>query len=242
MDNLLWKLENVGLSGDALPRLSDISLEITTGVTAVLGPSGSGKTSLLNLLVRFERPDEGSISHSVENKPYTVPVYWVPQTAGLWPHLRAREHLERVLPPNAYRHDVEDLLTAFDLSGRADAYPYQLSQGEQSRLSVARAILAHATVMVMDEPLAHVDISSAGRYWEIIRNYIADSHSSLVFATHSPKTVLSEAERVICLREGRLLFEGELTELYHRPASRELAECLGECNWVLPEEARLWFG
>ena len=242
MDKVMWKLENVGVSGDAVSRLSDISLEIRTGITAVLGPSGAGKTSLLNLLVDFERPDEGTITHPVENGTRTVPLYWVPQTAGLWPHLKVREHLERILPPNAHSRDVVDLLAAFDLSDRADAYPYQLSQGERSRLAVARAILADAAVLVMDEPLAHVDITSAHKYWEIIRNYLADNHSSLVFATHSPKTVLSEAERVICVSEGLLLFEGDLTELYRRPATRELAECLGECNWVLPEEARLWFG
>lgn len=241
MDNLLWKLENVGLAGEAVPRLRDVSLEIRTGITAVLGPSGAGKTSLLDLLVRFESPDEGGVTHATQNKSHTVPVYWVPQTAGLWPHLKVREHLERVLPVNAYRRDVGDLLSVFDLSDRGGAYPYQLSQGERSRLAVARAVLADATVMVMDEPLAHVDTASAHRYWEVIRNYLADNHSSLVFATHSPKTVLSEAERVICLSEGRLLFEGDVTELYRRPASRELAECLGECNWMLPAEARLWF-
>jgi len=275
MDKLLWKLENVTLSGSPLERLRDITLEIRRGVTAVLGPSGAGKTSLLDLLVGFEKPDEGNITHAVERGSHALPVYWVPQTGGLWPHLRAREHLERVIPfrreekgtgafcaehpsgptgkrllspfppvggpTHASQADVTNMLASFDLSDKCESYPDQLSQGQQSRLAVARALLADAAVLVMDEPLAHVDTAQAARYWEIIRSRLDASGTSLVFATHSPKTVLAEAEHVICVREGRLLYEGELSELYRRPATRELAECLGETNWLLPEEGRLWF-
>jgi len=244
MDNPLWKLEDVTLSGGVLPRLAGVTVEIGPGITAVLGPSGAGKTSLLNLLVAFESADEGHLTQAIETGGHAVPVYWVPQDAGLWPHLKVREHLERVLPPHVAvdSDEVDVMLAAFDLSDKSQSYPDELSQGQRSRLSVARALLADAAVLVMDEPLAHVDTAQAIRYWEVIRDHLKRTGASLVFATHLPKTVLSEADRVICLREGGLLFEGEVEALYRRPASRELAECLGECNWLEPEETRLWLG
>jgi iron(III) transport system ATP-binding protein len=215
----LWKLESVSLD----KRVRDVSLSITTGVTAVLGHSGAGKTSLLNLLVGFEKPTAGTIY----GRPAT---FWVAQDFGLWPHLTAAEHLQAV------NYQKADLLDEFDLRDRADALPHRLSQGERSRLSVARALATEATVLVLDEPLAHVDPARVGKYWEVIRRRA----KSLVFATHSPRAVLAEAKQVICLQEGRVIYSGEVEELYWRPTTPELAACFGEANWLGPDESRLW--
>jgi len=87
-----------------------------------------------------------------------------------------------------------------------------------------------------------VDVARVGRYWEVVRDHVAASGSSLVFATHSPPAVLAEARRVVCLREGRLLYQGSVDDLYWRPRTREEADCLGEGNWLEPEETRLWLG
>jgi DNA-binding beta-propeller fold protein YncE len=105
---------------------------------------------------------------------------------------------------------------------------------------VARALAAGASVLVMDEPLVHVDWTRAWKYWDVIQRRIAATGVSLVFSTHSPRTVLGEADSVIALRDGRVLYQGEVDDLYRRPATLELAECLGEANWLLPAEARLW--
>ena len=85
-----------------------------------------------------------------------------------------------------------------------------------------------------------VDPSRVGKYWQSIRRYVTERGASLVFATHSPRAVLAEAQRVICLREGRVLYNGEVEGLYWNAATPELAECLGEANWLEPEAARLW--
>ncbi len=225
----LWKLEQVSL-GRHSARLRDISLQIAAGVTAVIGHSGAGKTSLLNLLVGFEKPDQGELR---------VPpsLFWVPHDGGLWPHHTAREHLQIVCADEAR---ISEMLHAFDLAERARARPDELSQGERSRLSVARALLTGAPVLVMDEPLIHVDPARTGKYWQIIRRYISENGASLVFSTHSPEAVIGEAESVICLREGRVLYAGSVKELYWRPDSPELAECLGAANWFSPGEAIHW--
>jgi len=244
MDDVLWQLDEVTLRGDVAPRLRPMSVTIGRGVTAVLGPSGSGKTSLLNLLVGFESPDGGRLAGPASTDGHTLPLYWVPQSGGLWPHLCAREHLLRVRPRGSRdgEDDIDALLDAFDLRDRADAYPDELSEGERSRLSVARALSADAAVLVMDEPLAHVGAVQAGSYWERIARHVSERGASLIFTTHLPRTVLREAEHVVCLREGKLLYAGEVSTLYRSPETPELAECLGEANWFDADAASRWLG
>lgn len=237
---MLWKLEKVYLKGNYLPRLQEVSLEIGQGITAVMGSSGAGKTSLLNLLVGFEVPERGRVCPALPREGHPLPLYWVPQNAGLWPHLRAREHLEKVAPLGQGKNKVKAILSSFDIADKAESYPDQLSQGERSRLAAARALASGAAVLVMDEPLISVEQAGVGKYWQVIRGYLEEGGGSLIFATHSPKEVLAEADRVICLKEGRLLYEGGVEELYWRPASAELADCLGEGNWLLPDEAYIW--
>ncbi len=240
MSALLWKLDDVTLHGKGTPRLSDVSCEIHSGVTAVVGYSGAGKTSLLNLLVGFERPHQGAVQPcwSAADR---LPVYWVPQQDGLWPHLTVAEHLQVLLaaePAAAQRS--ENLLGAFDLLDKSGTVPDLLSQGERARLSVARALAGSAGVLVMDEPLVHVDPARSGRYWRAIRDHLNDSGTSLVVATHSPETVLRQADRALCLKQGRLLAHGSVHELYYQPKTAELAEFLGAANWLPTNEAQQW--
>jgi ABC-type Fe3+/spermidine/putrescine transport system ATPase subunit len=223
----LWTLDRVSLGAG---RLREVSVEIPRGIAAVVGWSGAGKTSLLNVLVGFERPDRGVIAAPGS-------VAWVPQDGGLWPHCTAREHLEIA---GAAADAADALLAAFDLGERAAARPGELSQGEQARLNVARALAARAAVLVMDEPLAHVDPARVARYWAALREHLGAR--SLVFATHSPEAALGHAEHVICLRNGCLLHAGPMGETYAHPPNPEVMECLGPGNWVTPDEAALWFG
>ncbi len=224
----LWQLEAVSLEP---ARLREVSLKIETGVTALLGWSGAGKTSLLDLLARFETPSSGKII----GDPRTA---WVPQNGGLWAHCTAREHL-KIACRN--RDGIDDLLTAFDLETKSESRPHELSEGEQSRLSVARALAADAPVLLMDEPLVHVDPARAGKYWNIIREHIAMTGASLIFATHVPELVLAEAARVVSLRAGRVLHSSSVADLYAVPPTPELMTFLGPGNWLTPDETQRWF-
>src|SRR4029453_13284212 len=226
-DTPLWTLSQVCL-GQA--RLEGISLSVEPGVTAVLGWSGAGKTSLLNGFGGVKRPDRGILEAPKS-------LYWSPQNHGLWPHCTVREHLELV---RCAEVRANELLSAFDLAERADVRPHQLSEGELSRLSVARGLGAPAKVLVLDEPLAHVDPSRVARYWSTIRQYLQADNRSLVFSTHVPEAALSEAQDVICLQAGRGLHAGPVASTYSHPPSREVMECLGPGNWLTPQEAELW--
>ena len=243
MTDWLWKLEQVTLHGTHRPRLVEVDLEIRPGVTAVVGHSGAGKTSLLNLLVGFEQPDRGRVRFGLPLSADRLPLFWVPQTGGLWPHLTVTEHLQAVRPGGASGTlcgRIGVLLADFDLAARADAKPDRLSYGERRRLAVARALASEASVLVMDEPLVHVDPLRVGRYWEALRAHAQRNDSSLVVATHSPETVLCEAETAVCISEGRIEYVGPVSELYHRPANPRLAGFLGVHNWLTDEEARQW--
>jgi ABC-type multidrug transport system ATPase subunit len=233
-DTPLWTLDSVWLGTGDHVRLRGVSAVIPSGVTAVLGWSGAGKTSLLNLLVGFEKCDRGIVAGPGS-------VFWVPQTLGLWPHCNVQEHLEIVGGnANGAMERLDHTLAALDLVERRVARPEALSEGERSRLSVARALMSDAEVLVMDEPLVHVDPARVGNYWRAIRDHVAQTGASLIFATHEPERVLGEAQHVVCLRRGQVLYGGPVMPLYAQPETPELMNCLGPGNWLTRDEADLW--
>lgn len=241
--HVLWSLDNASLAGRHSPRLDDVTFAIDEGATAVLGQSGSGKTSLLNLLVGFERPTSGRITFHKSPINGRLAVFWAPPQQGLWPHLSVRGHLTTVAPAKSGPHldrDADALLDQFDLRQHASARPDSLSLGERSRLNVARALFSRAQVLVMDEPLSHVDEMRCGKYWSVIREWCQTHEISLVFSTHQSEVALQEAKQVICVVEGRIPFQGPVDDLYERPATREIASLLGPCNWFTAEERDLW--
>ena len=246
MNDSIWKLNRVTLAGKTRPRLADVSLEIGTGKTALLGHSGAGKTSLLNLLVGFERADAGTIEATIPPAGGRLPIFWGPPDEGLWPHLTVSEHLTAVLPgptkgTSDTTSDVTGLLDGVGLLDKSHSYPDQLSQGEASRLALVRAVASRASVLVLDEPLAHVDPAGSRKLWEWLRErLLADSTTAIVFSTHSPEVVLREADQVICLSEGRAVYSGLVEKLYRDPPTAELAWRLGPANWFEPEETACW--
>ncbi|MFK7818155.1 MAG: ATP-binding cassette domain-containing protein [Planctomycetaceae bacterium] len=233
--SVLWSLENASLVTQGTQRLADLSLDVQPGITAVLGFSGAGKTSLLNLLVEFEKPTTGSISVTPSAGP--VPMFWVPQNGGLWNHVTAADHIRMV---QQERTEEVDWLEQFDLQSRANAKPAALSQGERARLAVARALATDASVLVMDEPLAHVDVGRVPGYFDIIARQTRSESRSLVFATHQPELVLRYAKHVICLDAAKCVFNGTVDDLYEKPADSKLATLLGHGNWLSSDEFRLW--
>ncbi|MCA8998547.1 MAG: ATP-binding cassette domain-containing protein, partial [Planctomycetaceae bacterium] len=236
MQSVLWSLEHVSLGADDRRRLDDVSVSILPGRTAVLGESGAGKTSLLNLLVEFDRPTRGTIqSHVGPN------LSWVPPDHGLWPRSTVRQHLEAVCPGAVDANSsVDHWLKSFALESVAKRYPSTLSMGERSRLAVARSLASQAVAYVMDEPLANVDSARLPEFWSVLRESLQQTESSLVFATHSAETVLAEADQVICLDGGRLVWQGAVRELYDSPPDERTARFLGPVNWFEGIEAATW--
>jgi iron(III) transport system ATP-binding protein len=241
MAKAVWDLQGVTLAGRNRPRLHDMSLTISDGVTAVMGSSGAGKSSLLGLLTEFEKPDAGIVEFRAPDTPADVPLFWSPQDDGLWPHLSAEQHIEYVLSSQARlgRSPVEWLgrspaewLELFCLEELKNALPESLSQGERSRLAIARSLASEAAVLVLDEPLVHVDPLLAHRCWQLIAEHIERCGTTVVFSTHDPDAVLKFAQNVVCLDKGTIAFAGAVNELHFEPPTKELAWLLGPCNWL----------
>lgn len=200
----LFRLERVSLAGPRRPRLAEVTLEIPRGRTAIVGPSGSGKTSLLNLLAGFEKPESGRIERSpaAANR---LPLFWSPADGGLWPGISIFDHIRLVRPGHGDNSKCDDWLERFDLDDTAARYVEELSAGERSRLSVARALAADAEVLVLDEPLVHVDRERLDRYWSIITETCAARGTSLVFSSHHVLDI-RHADRVIMMEMGRVIW------------------------------------
>lgn len=231
---MLWKLNNISLKGEEHLRLNEVSLTVESGITAVMGHSGAGKTSLLNLLVGFEKPDQGELENNIGAQDHALPIFWVPSNFGLWPHLTVAEHIQTVLPDKGI--DGDGILAKFAIADKKAAYPAQLSCGECSRLAMARALAADPAVLVMDEPLLNVDPARKLYFWDVIVNQAAQQKISLVYVSHSPRYVTGFAENIICLQDGKIAYADSVNELYHNPPSEELAEFLGEINWFGDDE------
>ncbi len=230
-------------------RLNSITLEIPSGVTAVVGLSGAGKTTLINVLAGFETGFSGVVTCSVSvTAAHRLPLFWVPQSGGLWPHLSAEQHLDVVDDKAAqdqktgfesarFSKRTDEILDLFDLIHRRQALPAELSQGERSRLALARALATRAIVLLLDEPLSHVDPVRKPTYWNIVRRIVAEENISMVFTSHEPETVLRHAEHVICLDHGSVVFEGPVRTLYDNPPDAQAGAFLGPLNWFRADEA-----
>ncbi len=239
MKKILWKLDKVRVAGRGQPRLDVTCLDIPAGVIAILGPSGAGKTTLLNLLAGFERPAAGTVVSHLAVSPGELPLFWGPPGDGLWPSETVVAHLRRVTPSGTPPGEAERLLELFGLKDKSDVRPDLLSQGECSRLSLARALASQARVLVLDEPLVHVEPARLLPYWDVLHAE-RPAGGSLVFSTHEPELVLRSAQHVIGLAEGNVVFSGSAEQLERDPPSEALAWYLGAANWIPARESAFW--
>lgn len=236
----LWILRDVLLRGRSAPRLDGVSLTLPAGRVALAGVSGAGKSSLLGLLAGFERAAAGLLTRHDADR-LSLPVIWSPQDYGLWSHLSAREHLEYVRPESSRTGvSLEEWLERFRLTPLADARPAELSEGEQSRLSVARALASEADVLLFDEPLAHVDAAHREADWRTVMDFATEFCRGIVFATHEPAIIRTFADHVVSLDQGRVQFAGPVEQLLYSAPDRTSAWLLGPCNW-LDENTREFF-
>jgi len=212
------RLEGVARAFDGIRAVSGISLEIADGERlAVSGPNGSGKSTLLRLIAGLETPDAGAIwfgDRQVSGPGWAVPpslrgVGMVFQSPALWPHMTVTENIRFGIPPSdpGARDRVSALLSRAGISLLAARYPHQLSGGEARRVAILRAIAPSPRILLMDEPLTHLDPEVSSALQDLVREVVDAGQMTLVCVTHDPQEAATLADRVIRLREGRV--EGE---------------------------------
>ena len=221
--------------------LRDITLSVVPGETvALLGPSGSGKTSLLYAIAGFLPLAGGAIriaGRPVAGDGRNVPpesrdIGFVFQHYALWPHLSAIETVayplrRRRFPADAARRRAAELMALMGVGALADRRPSELSGGEQQRVGVARALARQASLLLLDEPTAHLDTPLRAALMAEVADQRRRSGAAAVYATHDLGEALAIADRVALLRDGRCVQVGTPAEIYERPVDLETARLSG---------------
>jgi iron(III) transport system ATP-binding protein len=224
-----------------------VDLEVTQGETfALLGPSGCGKTTLLRLIGGFEAPDAGEIE--LDGRVLASASQFVPaekrriavvfQDFALFPHMNVAKNVAFGLPKGADRtRRVGEMLELVGLPELERRMPHELSGGQQQRVALARALAAEPRLMLLDEPFSNLDPAVRQRVRAEVKQLIQAVGITAVFVTHDQEEALSLAERVAVMMDGRIVQSGVPASIYEQPASRPVAEFIGDANF-LPGEVR----
>jgi len=205
---------------ETITPLDGVTLGIEAGeFLALMGASGTGKSTLLNLVASIDRPDAGTIvvdGVDITALSRTQLAHWraanmgyIFQTHNLVPVLTAYENIELpllLLPLNRSerRRRVEIALEAVHLLDRAEHYPRQLSGGQEQRVGIARAIVAHPKVVVADEPTGDLDPDTSAQIIKLLKQLNAQLHVTLLMVTHDTE-VVAVADRQLYLNRGKLV-------------------------------------
>ncbi len=225
--------------------LDRVSLEIAPGeIFFLLGPSGCGKTTLLRCLAGFHFPDRGSIRFGGEevtrlaaHRRQTGMVF---QNYALWPHKTVAGNVafgleERKMPRAEIRRRVEEALAAVRMEQQAERGIHQLSGGQQQRVALARALVVRPRCLLLDEPLSNLDAKLRLEMRTEIRRICKEAGLTAVYVTHDQKEALSTADRLAVLDAGRVCQVGSPEAVYRQPASRFVADFVGETNFLEAE-------
>lgn len=205
-------------------------------VVGLLGGSGAGKTTLLRLIAGLTRCTSGEIviggpSNGPSNRQPRIGMVF--QNLALWPHLTALEHLSCVLfrqPAQSRRTRAEALLTEMRLPAAVwNRRPAQLSGGEAQRLALARALAIEPEILLLDEPLGHLDPPLRNGMLEFLRDCVAARRTTCILVTHCWDEAAAICERIAVLDGGRVSQEGTPAELYWRPSNEVVARWSGLC-------------
>ncbi len=239
-DGPLLRIEGVVKKFGAFRAVDRLSLDIGAGeFFALLGPSGCGKTTLLRMLAGFETPDEGRIllegRDIAQVLPHERPVNMMFQNYALFPHLSVRDNIAFGLKrANLPRHEiairVAEMVALVKLDGLEKRKPDQLSGGQKQRVALARSLARRPKLLLLDEPMAALDKklreSTQLELMELQRRL----GTTFVIVTHDQEEAMTVAGRIGVMDAGRLEQVATPRELYEAPASRWIAEFVGDVN------------
>jgi putrescine transport system ATP-binding protein len=240
VDMPLLRIEGVAKSFGNFLAVDRLSLDIRAGeFFALLGPSGCGKTTLLRMLAGFETPDEGRIllngSDIAHVLPHQRPVNMMFQSYALFPHLSVRDNIAFGLKrAGMARADidsrVEEMVTRVRLEGLVKRKPDQLSGGQRQRVALARSLARRPQVLLLDEPLAALDKKLRESTQVELMELQRSLGMTFIIVTHDQEEAMTVANRIGVMSAGRLDQVATPHELYEAPASRWIAEFIGDVN------------
>ena len=236
------ELKNVSVAFDGEQVLDGLDLEIRDKeFITLLGPSGCGKTTTLRLIAGFLEPDSGDISFEGE-KINGVPAYkrqvnTIFQRYALFPHLNVYENIAFGLrvkkrPEKEIKEKVAEMLKLVNLTGFEKRHIDTLSGGQQQRVAIARAIANHPKVLLLDEPLAALDLKLRKDMQKELKKIQRQLGITFVFVTHDQEEALTMSDRVVVMDGGKIQQVGTPQDIYNEPQNAFVADFIGESNIV----------
>jgi spermidine/putrescine ABC transporter ATP-binding subunit len=220
--------------------LAGVSLRVEPGTfVSLLGPSGCGKTTLLRIIGGFEHADAGSVSihgKTVDRlPPNRRPVNTVFQRYALFPHKSIFENIAfpltlRRVSREEQRARVAEMLELVRLPGIEHRNPAQLSGGQAQRVALARALIGRPDVLLLDEPLAALDLKLRKAMQLELRRIQEELGTSFLYVTHDQEEALTMSDRIVLMNEGSIAQEGTPADIYERPANIFASGFIGEAN------------
>ena len=227
-----------------VPAVDRLTLALGAGrIGCLLGPSGSGKTTVLRCIAGFERPDTGQVLAGGEV--LSGPGTWVPperrrigmvfQDFALFPHLDALANVAfglRDADPAARRRRALELLSLVGLEAHAAKMPHELSGGQQQRVALARALAPRPRLVLLDEPFSNLDAEVRMELAQQVRAALVAERSTALLVTHDQREAFAICDEIGVMRAGRLEQWAAPWNLYHSPATRFVADFVGEGTFI----------
>ena len=242
MNENIIELKNISVAFDGEQVLNDLSLTIKDKeFITFLGPSGCGKTTTLRLIAGFLEPDSGDILF--ENKKINgVPAYkrqvnTIFQRYALFPHLNVYENVAfglriKKLPEAEIKEKVAEMLKLVNLSGLEKRSIDTLSGGQQQRVAIARAIANRPKVLLLDEPLAALDLKLRKDMQKELKKIQEQLGITFIFVTHDQEEALTMSDRVVVMDGGKIQQVCPPKDIYNEPENAFVADFIGESNIV----------
>jgi len=238
-------LEGISKSFEDVVAVDDVSFGVRRGeFYSLLGPSGCGKTTSLRLVAGFERPDAGRILLRAEDVTRTPPhrrnVNTVFQHYALFPHLTVGENVgyglrQKDLPKDEAAERLGRALATVRLTDLRERRPRELSGGQQQRVALARALVNEPAVLLLDEPLAALDLKLRKAMQVELKALQERVGITFLYVTHDQEEALTLSDRIAVMNHGRILQEGTPEEIYESPLSRFVADFIGQTNFFRGE-------
>ncbi|MEV5510914.1 ABC transporter ATP-binding protein [Streptomyces orinoci] len=209
---------------------------------ALLGASGCGKTTTLRMIAGLENPSTGTVELDGTDvtalPPHKRPVNTVFQSYALFPHLDVYENIAfglRRRGLKSVRKQVEDMLELVQLGDLARRKPQQLSGGQQQRVAVARALINHPQVLLLDEPLGALDLKLRRQMQLELKRIQTEVGITFIHVTHDQEEAMAMADTVAVMNDGRIEQLGAPADLYEQPRTTFVANFLGTSNLITAE-------
>ncbi len=242
MSKHIIELENICKTFDDSEVLKNINLHIDENeFVTLLGPSGCGKSTLLRLIAGFEAPTSGTIRFDgvdlANVMPYERRVNTVFQKYALFPHLNVFDNIAfglriKKLPGSEIKNKVHRVLDLVNLSGFENRSISSLSGGQQQRIAIARAIVNEPEVLLLDEPLAALDLKLRKGMQLELKNMQRELGITFLYVTHDQEEALTMSDTVVVMKEGVIQQIGTPIDVYNEPKNAYVADFIGESNII----------